>query len=72
MVCMIWIDSHRHVDECHCWELQDEPFAFCGRIGTACVDLLNRVLSTHLIDFVLRATNQERKSALKRLRCYVA
>jgi len=50
---------------CYCWELQDEPFVFCGRIGTACVDLLNRVFSTHLIDFLLRATEQERKSALK-------
>jgi len=49
----------------HCWELHDESFAFSGRIGTACVDLLNRVLNTHLIDFLLRATKQERKSALK-------
>ena len=49
----------------HCRKLQDESFAFCGRIGTACVDLLNRVFSTHLIDFLLRATKQERKSALK-------
>jgi len=32
------------------------------------VDLLNRVFSTHLIGFLLRATKQERKSALKRLR----
>jgi len=69
---MNWIDSHRSVDECHFWELHDEPFAFCGQIGTACVDLLNRVLSTHLIGFLLRATKQERKSALKRLRHYVA
>jgi len=23
---------------CHCWELQDELFAFCWRIGTAYVD----------------------------------
>jgi len=53
------------------WELQDEPFAFCGRIGTAWVYLLNRVFSTHLIDFLLRATMQERKSALKKLRCCV-
>jgi len=40
----------------------DESIAFCGRSGIACVDLLNRVFSTHLI---LRATKQERKSALK-------
>jgi len=52
---------------CHCWELQDEPFAFCGRIGTACMDLLNRAFSTHLIGFLLCTTNQERNSALKRL-----
>jgi len=29
------------------------------------VDLLNRVFSSHLIDFLLRATKQERKTALK-------
>ena len=57
---------------CHCWELQDELFAFCGRTGSACMDLLNRVFSTHLIGFLLRATEQERKSALKRLRYYVS
>jgi len=57
---------------CHCWELQDELFAFCGRTVSACMDLLNRVFSTHLIGFLLRATEQERKSALKRLRYYVA
>jgi len=32
------------------------------------MDLLNRVFSTYLIGFLLRATEQERKSALKRLR----
>jgi len=47
--------------------LWDEPFASCGRIGIASVDLLNRVFSTHLIGFLLRVTKQERKSALKRL-----
>jgi len=57
---------------CHCWELQDESFAFCERIGTACVDLLNRVFSTHLIGFVLRSTKQERKSKRKRWRYYVS
>ena len=56
---------------CHCWELQDELFAFCERIGIACVDLLNRVFSTHFIGFLLRATKKERKWALKRLRYYV-
>jgi len=56
----------------HCWELQGEPFAFCGRIGTAFVDLLNRVFSTHFIGFLLRATKQERKSSLKRLRYFVS
>ena len=53
---------------CDCWELQDEPFAFYWRIDIACVNLLNRVFSMHLIGFPLRATKQERKSALKRLR----
>ena len=53
---------------CHCCELQDDLFAFCGRIGTAGVDLHNRVFSTHLIGFLLRATKQERKSPLKGLR----
>ena len=57
---------------CHCWELQDEPFAFCRRICTACVDLRNRVFSAHLIGFLQRATKQERKSALKRLRYCVS
>ena len=45
---------------CHCWALQDEPFAFYGQTGTACVDLLNRVFSTHLIGFLLRVTKQEK------------
>ena len=51
-------------------ELQDADasFAFCGRIGSACVDLLNRVFNAHLIGFLLRATKQEQKSALKILR----
>ena len=68
--CLYELDTHSQTRrrECHCWELQDEPFAFCGRICTACVDLLNRVFSPHLIGFVLRATEQERKSALWRLR----
>jgi len=52
--------------------ISDEPFAFCGRTGTACVDHLNRVFSTHLIDFMMRATKQERKSALERWRYYVS
>jgi len=43
----------------YCWELQDESFAFCGLFGIACVDLLNRVFSTPLIGFLLRATKQE-------------
>jgi len=50
---------------CHCWELQDESFAFFGRIGIACRNLLNRVFNTHLINFQLRATKQEWKSAQK-------
>jgi len=31
--------SQTRRQRCHCWELQDEPFAFFGWIGTACVDL---------------------------------
>ena len=57
---------------CHCWELQGEPLSFCRRIGTACVGLLYRVFSTHLIGFLMRATKQEQKSALKKLRCCVS
>jgi len=57
---------------CHCWKLQDEPFALCGQIGAACVDLRNRVFSRHLIGFLLRATKKERKLALKRLRYCVS
>jgi len=51
-----------------CWELLDEQFAFCGWFGTVCVELLNRGNSTLLIDFLLRATKQEWKSAQKKLR----
>jgi len=36
------------------------------------VDLLNRVFSAHLIDLLLNATKQERKSALKKLRYCVS
>jgi len=65
------IDINRRVDEgatvgncrMNCLLFADE-FIF----DTACVDLLNRVFNTHLIGFLLRATKQERKSALKRLR----
>jgi len=34
------IDRHSETCRrgCHCWELQDEPLAFWGRIGTACVN----------------------------------
>ena len=56
----------------HCWELQDEPFASCGRIDATCMDLRNRVFSLHLIVFLLRATKKEEKLALKRLRYYVS
>jgi len=65
---MNWVDSRRRLDEGVTVELQDEPFAFCGRNGAACVYLLSRVFNTHLIGFLLRATKQERKTALKRLR----
>ena len=67
---MNWIGSH--IQGCHCCKLQDEPFALCGQIGAACVDLRNRVFSTHLIGFLLRATKKEWKLALKRLRYYVS
>jgi len=72
---MNWIDSHRSVDEgvtvgnCRMNRLL---FVDELRIGTVCVDLLNRVFSTHLIGFLLPATNQERKLALKRLRYCVS
>jgi len=56
---------------CHCWKVQDEPFALCGQIGAAYVDLRNRVFRPHLIGFLLRATMKERKSALKRLTYFV-
>jgi len=39
--------SQKHRRGCHCWELQNEPFAFCGRIDTECVDLRNKVFSSH-------------------------
>jgi len=32
------IDSHSRVDRgCHCWELQDQPFALCRRFAAACI-----------------------------------
>ena len=35
---MNWIDSHSGVEEgCHSWELQDQPFTFCRRFGTASI-----------------------------------
>jgi len=71
LVYLNWIDSRRRLGKGITVKLQDELFAFCGRNGAACVDLLNRVFSTHLIGFLLRATKQERKTALKRLRYYV-
>ena len=52
----------------HCWEMQDEPFAFSRRIDATCKNLRNRVFSLHLIVFRLRVTKKERKLALKRLR----
>ena len=71
LVYVNWIDSHRRVNKgvtvgnCrrNCWLFAEELV-----FGTACMDLLNRVFSTHLIGFLLRATKQEQKSALKRLR----
>jgi len=42
-------------------------FVFCGRISSACMYLLNRVSSMHLIGFMLHATKKERKSAIKHL-----
>ena len=62
------IDINRRVDEgvtvgkyrMNCLLFADE-FIF----DTACVDLPNRVFNTHLIGFLLRATEQERKSALE-------
>jgi len=59
--------SQKHRWGCHCWELQDEPFAFCGRIGTACVELRNRVFSSHLIGFLLRATKKGMKISSKKI-----
>jgi len=63
---MNWIDNRRRVDEVVTAgnRRMKEPFAFCGRIGDACGDLLIRVFSTHLIGFLMRATKQEGKSAL--------
>ena len=57
--------SQKHRQVCHCWELEDELFAFLGRIGTACVDLLSRVFNTHLTGFLLRATKQEENQLYK-------
>jgi len=37
------MDSRRRLNKGVTVELQDEPVAFCGRNGAACVDRLNRV-----------------------------
>ena len=44
---------------CHCWELQDESFAFCGRISSLLHAWIFSAGLQHafdLIDFLLRAT----------------
>ena len=48
---------------CHCHQLQNQPFGFCGRFGTA--SNFNRSFKMHLIGFLLHAPKHERKSALK-------
>jgi len=56
---MNWIDSHRRVDEgvtvgnCRMNRLLFADELVCG---SACMDVLNRVFSTHLIGFLLRPT----------------
>jgi len=53
---------------CHSWELQDQPFAFCRRFGTA--SIISTVFSMHSIGFQLRSTELEWKSTLKIPRYY--
>ena len=67
LVCMEWIDSHRHVDEGATVGSSRKDCLVCFfRMNWHCVGLLSRVFTTYLIGFMLRTTNQERKSALKR------
>jgi len=66
---MNWIDSNRGVDEgVTVGNSRMNHLLFADELVPQCVDLLNSVFSTHLIGFLLRATKQERKSALKGLR----
>jgi len=68
LVCMNRIDIHRCVDEgVTVGKCRMNRLLFADELifDTACVDLLNRVFNTHLIGFLLRATKQERKSALE-------
>ena len=68
LVRMNRIDINRRVDDCvtvgNC-RMNRLLFADELIFDTARVDLLNRVFNTHLIGFLLRATKQERKSALE-------
>ena len=48
---------------CHGRELQDQPFTFCRRFGTA--NVFSTVFSMHSIAFLLRETEPERTLVLK-------
>ena len=48
---------------CHSRELQDQPFTFCRRFGTA--SIFSTVFSMHSMGFLLRETEPEWKSVLK-------
>ena len=37
IVYMNWIESQPSRRRCHSWELQDQPFTFCRRFGTASI-----------------------------------
>jgi len=66
LVCMEWIDSHRHIDEGATVGSSRMDCLVCFfRMNWHCVGLLSMVFTTYLIGFMLRTTNQERKSALK-------
>jgi len=55
---------------CHSRELQEQPFTFCRRFGTA--SIFSTVFSMHSIGFLLRATEPGWKSTLKIPRYYVS
>ena len=50
---------------CHCWKLQNQPFAARRRFGAACILWSRASINMHLIGLQLGAVKLKRKSTLK-------